>query len=153
MPSRTSLELSLPDTGQTHMPIAVPATMPVQANARSRDLAKVEENTQLHITAIAAHERKAEQFVEVNVSIANKSTDAFMDYARASQGRVEEAQGMLFERDIHLVEHHFRQSLFDSLSANARETARQTGLLASMSVLPAREEPVQKGFLARLFGV
>jgi hypothetical protein len=59
----------------------------------------------------------------------------------------------MFEKDIQLVEHHFRQSLFDGFSANARDMARQTGYLAALSVLPIREEPPKKGFWARVFGV
>lgn len=152
MPTRTSLELSLPDTGQSYPPIAVPVNALAPADGLQRDLARLESNTQLHMAAMMAHERKAETFIEINIDIANRSADAFLDYARSSEARAKEAHGLLFEKDVLLVEHHFRQALFDGLSANARETARQTGMLATMSVLPLREEPEKKGFFARLFG-
>jgi len=150
MPPRTSLDLTVSDTAQSYAPIAIPLATAVPSSGLRSDLVKVEEATQLHIAVIHAHESKAEAFIEINVNIANKSTDAFLDYARSSEARVTGARGMMFEKDVQLVEHHFRQSLFDSLSANARDTARQTGQLAAMSVLPEREKP--KGFWQRLFG-
>ena len=57
----------------------------------------------------------------------------------------------MFAKDIELVEHHFRQSFFDGLSANARDMMRQTGMVATTSVFPQQEE-AKKGFFARLFG-
>lgn len=148
-----SLELTASENGQTYAPISVPSVTTAPSTGLRSDLVKVEENTQLHIAVMHAHEDKAEVFIDVNMGIANKSTEAFGDYARSSEARVLEARGCMFEKDIQLVEHHFRQSFFEGLSANARDAARQTGRLAAMSVLPVRQEPAKKGFWARVFGV
>lgn len=152
MTTRTNFELTVSDTTQSYTPIVVPLATAVPSNGLRSDLVKVEDTTQLHIAVIHAHEQKAETFIEVNMNIANKSADAFKDYAYSSEARVTEARGMMFEKDIQLVEHHFRQGFFDNLSANARDTARQTGQVAATSVLPSREDPPKKGFFARLFG-
>ena len=135
-PRTTTPALTLPGSEQASQSISVPALAYPQANGLGSDLAKVEKSTQLHMAVMYAHERKAECFIEVNMSIANKSTEAFVDYARSSEARVKETEGLMFAKDIELVEHHFRQSFFDGLSANARDTMRQTGMIATMSVFP-----------------
>ena len=150
MAPRTTLELTRPGSEQASQSISVPSLALPQVNGLGSELAKVEKSTHLHIAVMHAHERKADAFIEVNLSIANKSTEAFSDYARSSEIRVKEAENMMFAKDVELVEHHFRQSVFDGLSANARDMMRQTGMVATMSVLPA-EEP-KRGFFARLFG-
>ena len=152
MAARTNLELTLSETAQNYAPIAIPLATAVPSSGLRSDLVKVEESTHLHMTVMDAHREKAEKFIEINVDIANISADAFVEYARSSQARVTEARGMMFEKDIQLVEHHFRQSLFDGLRTNALDIARVTGQLAAMSVMPVREEPPKKGFIARLFG-
>lgn len=152
MAARTNLELTLSETAQSYAPIAIPLATAVPSSGLRSDLVKVEEATHLHIVVMDAHREKAEKFIELNADIADISGDAFFEYARSSQARVTEARGMMFEKDIQLVEHHFRQSLFDGLSTNLRDTARVTGQLAAMSVMPVREEPPKKGFFARLFG-
>jgi hypothetical protein len=150
MVARTNLELTLAETAQSYAPIAIPVAAAVPSTGLRSDLVKVEEATHLHIVVMEAHREKAEKFIEINADISNLSTDTFVEYARSSQARVTEARGMMFEKDIQLVEHHFRQSFFDSLSTNARDIARLTGQLAAMSVMPVQEKP--KGFWQRLFG-
>jgi hypothetical protein len=150
MAARTNLELTLSETAQSYTPIAIPLATAVPSSGLRSDLVKVEEATHLHIVVMEAHREKAEKYIDLNADIANISTDAFVEFARSSQARVTEARGMMFEKDIQLVEHQFRQSLFDSLSTNARDIGRLTGQLVAMSVMPVQEKP--KGFWQRLFG-
>ena len=153
MAPRTPIpDLTLPGTNGGYPAPTVPDLRLPQVNANRSDLAKVEENTQLHTAAIYAHERKAECFIDVNMGTVDKSGDAFSSLTQSSAARLEEAKGMSLEKDIHLAEYSFRQSCLNALDANIRDTARQTGMLATMSVLPIPEEleKPRKGFLARL---
>lgn len=152
MPPRTSFELALPRNEYNGTALALPELTLPQVTSGHSDLARIEENTQLHITAMYGHERKAECFIEVNMEIVDKSADAFSAYARSSEARVKDAQGMLFEKDIQLVEHSLRQSFFNALDANVRDTARQTGMLGVLSILPPKEPPRKKGLWARIIG-
>lgn len=151
-PRTTSPALTLPGPDQSYGTVTIPELSLPQTNGSRGDLAKVEDQTHLHIAVMYAHERKAECFIEVNVSTAEKSGDAFSSFARSSESRVKEAKGMMFEKDVQLVEHSLRQSCFSFLDANIRDTARQTGMVAARSVLPMPEEKPKKGFFARLFG-
>lgn len=149
MTKRTNHQLTLPATGQGVIPIAIPAGS-LQFNGNSKDLDKVEQNTTLHLAAMHAHATKAELFIEISMDIATKSADAFLDYARSSEARMKEAKGMKLENEIELVEHHFRQSLYGGLSANAHDSARKELGLVVEPVLPRPEPEPKRGFWARV---
>lgn len=150
MMRRRTTTLTAPENGQGYGSIMAPEPVVMQSNARSSDLVKVEENTQLHIAAMDAHEQKAEEWIGINFGIVDKSGEAFSSFARSSEERVKAAQKTMFEPDVQVAEHSLRQSLMDGLSGNVHSTARVTGILAAISVLP-REEP-KKTLLQRVFG-
>ena len=152
MTTRTNHQLTLPTTGQGVIPIAIPVGS-LQLHGNSKDLDKVEQNTTLHLAAMHAHATKAELFIEIATDIATKSADAFLDYARSSEARMNEARGMKLENDIELVEHHFRQSLFGGLSSNAHDNARKELGLVVEPVLPRPEPEPKRGFLARVLNL
>ena len=149
MVRRTTPELRMPENGQGLATISAPEPPALQANARRSDVIKIQENTQLHIEAMDAHKRKAENWIEINVDVVDKSGEAFSSYVQSSEARVVALHKTMFGADVQIAEHSFRQSLMDGLSANIHSTARVTGRIAVESVLPKEEPP--KGVLCTCF--
>jgi hypothetical protein len=145
---RTPTTLRAPENGQSYTTLTVPEPVALQINAKSSDLIKVEENTQLHIAAMDAHDEKGKLWIEINVGVVEKSSDAFSGFLLSSEERMTSVKGTMFEKETVVAENYFQQSLIDGLGGNIQLTQTVTAKLSAMSVLP-KEDP-QMGFWQRL---